>query len=324
MFVEYWKIITAAATAGFIGMHLLGALRNVRWPTTVWESIRGLRARSINTVGTIAIEAMPTVSKANANWLLKTKMFENYIGKWSALHSPITISRICIIDATPFGPTESAKTGFAYIKAYVSKPVYIKGKFTQMDSTEITFLRSNAVSVLLVASYMGKLYLILCAQLRIADPHAAEQQPRGSMHALYEKYATLETIAGMIDEGKNVQSVATNELRQETGIIINVANLLEVETLQPSIGGCNEEIAGFIVKEPIQLTDKQFAKLTKRKSVVGVADEGECIINQLIDINEWRRIKDMKLAALMAACYNHAIHTPGQFGVNWTSLLLKK
>lgn len=329
--MELWYVITIAAAAGIVGAHLYKVIPRaargaINGAINAWKSARGLRPCHICMIDSIAIEAMPTVPQANVDWLVKTEMFTRFVGKWKRNTSPVTIHRICILDATPFGPPASAKVGMAYIKSYVDKPVHNGKKFIQKSETEITFLRSDAVSVLVPAEYAGKLYLILCNQLRIADSSINgrdEFHNPKSVISLFAEYGTVETIAGMIAGGK-VCSVATKELEEEAHIHIRESDLHDVGFVMPSIGGCNEKIHQFVTKTPFMLTEAQYHKLSGQHIVTGLDDEGECIINKLIPIEEWKTVPDMKLHSLMAFVLSHAIETPGEHGIMWTERLLKK
>lgn len=59
----------------------------------------------------------------------------------------------------------------------------------------------------------------------------------------------LEAPAGMIDESGHFSGVAAKELKEETGIDIDISELKEIGSMYPSPGGSDEELIMYVVNK---------------------------------------------------------------------------
>lgn len=127
-----------------------------------------------------------------------------------------------ITDVDFFGPVQPNKLGF--VKGYG----VAKDKATGEDIPAIVFIRGNSVAVLIVVRVKetGKKHVLMCKQLRF---------PCGR--------SLIEACAGMMDaETRNIVGVVFNEVKQETGFVINEAEVISLGSMRPSGGGCDEMI----------------------------------------------------------------------------------
>lgn len=60
-----------------------------------------------------------------------------------------------------------------------------------------------------------------------------------------------EIPAGMIDEDGNFKGVAAKELEEETGIKIELKELVDLGSIFPSSGGCDEEIFLYAINKTL-------------------------------------------------------------------------
>jgi hypothetical protein len=127
-----------------------------------------------------------------------------------------------VTDVDFFGPPVPNKLGF--VKGYG----LALDKGTGEPIPAIAFLRGDAVAVLIVVRVKetGLNHIMLCKQLRF---------PSGG--------SLVEACAGMIDhQTRNVVGVAFNEVKEETGFILNEEDLISLGSIRPSGGGCDEII----------------------------------------------------------------------------------
>jgi 8-oxo-dGTP pyrophosphatase MutT (NUDIX family) len=121
----------------------------------------------------------------------------------------------------------------------------------------VAFLRGGSVAILLELICAHRHYIVTTVQARIPGSSAA-----------YE-----EIPAGMMDGDMNFRGVAANEIAEEVGITIEPYELITLGTMEPSIGGCDEEIRLFQVKQ--EITPEHLDRL--RGSLTGCLAEGEAI-----------------------------------------------
>jgi len=127
-----------------------------------------------------------------------------------------------VTDVDFFGPVQPNKLGF--VKGYG----VAKDKATGEDIPAIVFIRGNSVAVLIIVCVKetGKKHVLMCQQLRF---------PCGR--------SMIEACAGMMDaETRNIVGVVFNEVKQETGFVINETDVISLGSMRPSAGGCDEMI----------------------------------------------------------------------------------
>lgn len=160
--------------------------------------------------------------------------------------------------------------------------IFAEAKGTYRDSSNpilgITLIRGDSVAILpILYAPDGKIYTLVLHQARvaIADPDF------------------IEIPAGMLDEGVFVNK-AIEELKEEIGddFLITEKDLIPLDTIYPSPGGCDEEIQIFAFE--YHMTWEGMESLQGRHS--GSALENEHIVVEVIPIDElpFRASRDMK------------------------------
>jgi ADP-sugar diphosphatase len=181
-----------------------------------------------------------------------------------------TTQNITIYDIVMFGPRIGFITANASIRHGQSN-ITIPG---------IVFIRGNSVGILIALHCDdGKIYTVITKQARIAT---------GVMN--FE-----EIPAGMMDESGDFTGVASKELEQETGIIINTTDLKELTKpesngLYLSPGGCDEAMKLFLFSAKI--TTENLAKIHGK--LTGEAHEGEKIELVVKELDEIKTLPDIK------------------------------
>lgn len=158
----------------------------------------------------------------------------------------------------------------------------------------IVFMRGGSVAILVVISCKddGKEYTILTTQPRV---------PTG-------KHALEELPAGMLDGSGDFVGVAAKELKEETGLSVNKADLVDMTKnaggpMYPSAGGCDEAISLFLYKVTMSRSevDALCGKCT------GVIEAGEKIKLKVIETRDIWKVRDAK--ALSAWCLYQGIYS---------------
>ena len=186
---------------------------------------------------------------------------------------------------------EKLKIEFAIEEVMINKVHFFRGKpgfifaeakGTYRDSNSpvlgITLIRGDSVAILpILYAPDGKTYTLVLHQARIAiaDPDF------------------VEIPAGMLDEGVFVNK-AIEELKEEIGddFLITEKDLIPLDTIYPSPGGCDEEIQIFAFE--YHMTWEGIHSLEGRHS--GSALENEHIVIEVIPIEElpFKASRDMK------------------------------
>jgi 8-oxo-dGTP pyrophosphatase MutT (NUDIX family) len=107
----------------------------------------------------------------------------------------------------------------------------------------------------------------------------------------------IEIPAGMMDNNDNFVGVAAKEMTEETGIIMNKTDLVELtsDLVFPSIGACDEgmKIMYYTKEVTAEYLEKLNGKLT------GSVEENEVIQLKLIPYEDLYNISDMKALSAM-------------------------
>ncbi|KAL8114514.1 hypothetical protein AgCh_021393 [Apium graveolens] len=152
----------------------------------------------------------------------------------------------------------------------------------------IVFARGPAVAVLILLDSEGKTYAVLTEQVRV---------PVGKL--------ILELPAGMLDDDKgDVVGTAVREVEEETGIQLNLDDMVDLTsfldsstgcTVFPSPGGCDEGISLFLYRGNVS---KETITQLQGKTT-GLREHGELIKVHVVPYEKlWRSTADAK--ALMA------------------------
>lgn len=134
--------------------------------------------------------------------------------------------------------------GFIYL--------FVDCTYNNVRKTNVIFMRSDAVAMLVVLECDGDEYIILTKQPRLATGCSE-----------YE-----EIPAGMLDNSNNFKGVAAKELEEEAHISITEKDLKYLTTIVPSAGGTCESIRLYAVKLSVtkdQLNDLQGKETGNKK-----------------------------------------------------------
>ncbi len=189
----------------------------------------------------------------------KVKQFLSKLSSPEFSHT-FKAERLVVHEISMFGKM----MGFSYVTVLGRKPP---------DSDKVVpsyvFLRGDAVCVLvvLIDSKTGSRHILVTQQTRV---------PAG------EPYL-IEACAGMLDEEKNLRSVAIKEMAEELTLVINEKDLIPLHTgFYPSAGGCDEKIHLFLFEK--KLPHDVILSFNKKRT--GNASENETITTKLIPYEE--------------------------------------
>lgn len=154
----------------------------------------------------------------------------------------------------------------------------------------IVFARGPAVAVLILLESKGQTYAVLTEQARV---------PIGKF--------ILELPAGMLDdENGDFVGTAVREVEEETGIKLNLEDMVDLTALLdpatgckmlPSPGGCDEEIGLFLYRGHVD--DETIRALQGKET--GLRDHGELIKLRVVPYDQlWRSTADSKALSAIA------------------------
>lgn len=241
---------------------------------------------------TITAEAGIDLEKTSLETLLETKMVKDWL-QTIRQEKRFSVEKILIQSVDMFGP----KVGFVKLNATVR----IEGK----QVPGIVFMRGGSVGVLVV--------------LRHSDSNGKEslstlvvRQPRVPVAC----GDIVEIPAGMLDGDGNFAGVAAKELKEETGLEINVSELVDMTELvfrdsypgmYPTCGGSDEFNRLYVHQKDV--TAEEVESMNGR--LTGVAEEGERIKVQILPLDQlWRQTADAK--ALAALCLYNKLSAQGK------------
>lgn len=146
------------------------------------------------------------------------------------------------------------------------------------------------MAMLILLESEGETYAVLTEQARV---------PVGRI--------ILELPAGMLDDDKgDIVGTAVREVEEETGIKLNVEDMVDLtafldsstgSTVFPSPGGCDEEISIFLCRKRV---DKEIITHLQGKET-GLREHGELIKVRVVPYkNLWRTTADCKVLVAVA------------------------
>ena len=192
--------------------------------------------------------------------ILKSPKFKNWFAKID--HIALDLQSITITDVDWFcAPTAIApeKLGFLKLTAKVFD------RKTGKPVPGISFIRGDAVAVLIRVIVESTAYFVMCRQLRF---------PVGGY--------TLEAPAGMMDASADISGVMMKEIAEETGLVVpNAAELIDLGRFIPSAGGCDESIRLFAWNT--EISREKYEEITQK--IHGAEAENESIQLHLIQDN---------------------------------------
>jgi 8-oxo-dGTP pyrophosphatase MutT (NUDIX family) len=211
--------------------------------------------------------------------ICESPKFVEWIAQFSR-QNQITMKEFHVTDADFFGPVKPSRLGF------------VKGFGIASDAATgdlipaIAFIRGGSIAVLIIVSVKetGQKYVLLCKQLRF---------PSGG--------AKIEACAGMVDDCTSaVIGVVFNEVKEETGFSLSAADLIDLGTITPSAGGCDEIIHLYAwetstsAAEFAEKQEKVFGagKYERIKLIFYRYEEFESVLDDIGDVKAeccWRR-----------------------------------
>ncbi|KAJ5072837.1 nudix hydrolase 14 [Anaeramoeba ignava] len=169
------------------------------------------------------------------------------------------------------------RVGFMKFKADIKNK---EGKFVP----GIVFARGGAVSILVILKSGNERYSLFTVQPRV---------PIGSD-------GFMEIPAGMLDGSGKFSGVAAKEMEEETGIVIQEKNLIDLtekaygnkyKGMFPSVGGCDEFLRLFAYE--VEMPKEKILELNNK--CTGLIDEGETITLKIVPFDEmWKLTSDSK------------------------------
>ncbi|PON57456.1 Dihydroneopterin triphosphate diphosphatase [Parasponia andersonii] len=231
----------------------------------------------------VQIVAAPGVSDSESaidsslfkQWLKNTQS-ESGILSGGALY----LERVLIQGVDIFGK----RIGFLKFKADIFD------KATGEKVPGIVFARGPAVAILILLDSDDETYAVLTEQVRV---------PVGRL--------ILELPAGMLDDDKSdFVGTAVREVEEETGINLNVEDMIDLTAFLdsstgcrvfPSPGGCDEEISVFLYRG--QVEKGVIAQLQGKET--GLREHGELIRVRVVPYDKlWRMTADAKVLTAIA------------------------
>lgn len=199
--------------------------------------------------------------------LAQAPKFLNFVQKLQDKDSNINCESLDVESINWFGPVKPERLGFVKVCAKAFD------KSTGKPLNAIAFVRGGAVAVAIRVRVGTKKYLLVANQMRF---------PVGGPRT--------EAIAGMLDhETGNVAGVLVKEVEEETGLVIpNVSDLVNLGKIEPSMGGCDEEITLFGWETSV--SQEQFQ--TMWNTVYGTESESIRLQFWLEDEHIWEKIEN--------------------------------
>jgi 8-oxo-dGTP pyrophosphatase MutT (NUDIX family) len=208
--------------------------------------------------------------------VIKSKKFIEFIKNID--NKLICLMAIEVRDIYMFGPN----VGFIFVNC----TMYEQKSGVHIQASTV-FIRGGSVGIFVIVKCQERKYALLTRQIRV---------PGGRDF--------VEVVAGMLDENgaPDSKGVAIKELKEESGLILSSADLIQVATMYPSIGGCDEMITCFITRE-IDISPENLSKI--QTSVFGVDDESIHIeahpINTSEEVFQLAKFGDSKLNTCLLA-----------------------
>eukprot|EP00427_Karlodinium_veneficum_P002619 CAMPEP_0169165436 /NCGR_PEP_ID=MMETSP1015-20121227/59415_1 /TAXON_ID=342587 /ORGANISM="Karlodinium micrum, Strain CCMP2283" /LENGTH=316 /DNA_ID=CAMNT_0009238035 /DNA_START=20 /DNA_END=971 /DNA_ORIENTATION=- len=241
-------------------------------------------AKTMLLIGVSRVEV--TVEHANIDLekVINAVPFKEWVEKVGR-NRDIVVKSVIVQSVDMFGP----RVGFIKFKADIE----VEGKSTP----GIVFMRGGSVVILVLLKCEGQLYTLMVKQHRM--PMAETFFP--------------EIPAGMLDGDGNFSGVAAKELEEETGIVINSSELIDMTEMV-----YGKKYRGGTRAAEVLTNSFLYRKDVSRETLhayqgkcTGLAEEGERIVLQVIPYEElWTSSADAK--ALCAICLYEKLTQAGK------------
>lgn len=231
----------------------------------------------------LQVIAAPGVSQSDFRNAIESALFQQWLKNIQTesgllVNGDMSLKQVLIQGVDMFGK----RVGFLKFKADIID------KETGSKVPGIVFARGPAVAVLILLDSEGNTYAVLTEQVRV---------PIGKL--------ILELPAGMLDDDKgDVVGTAVREVEEETGIQLNLEDMVDLTAFLdpstgckvfPSPGGCDEEISLFLYRGNVS---KETITQLQGKTT-GLREHGELIKVHVVPYEKlWHSTADAK--ALMA------------------------
>ncbi|XP_020200045.2 nudix hydrolase 14, chloroplastic [Aegilops tauschii subsp. strangulata] len=235
--------------------------------------------------GAVRVVAAAGLPEADFRKALESALFRRWLESLQAergllARGKLSLRQILIQGVDMFGQ----RVGFLKFKAD------IVDEETKAKIPGIVFARGPAVAVLILLESKGQTYAVLTEQARV---------PIGKF--------ILELPAGMLDdENGDFVGTAVREVEEETGIKLNLGDMVDLTALLdpatgcrmlPSPGGCDEEIGLFLYRGHV---DEETIRALQGKET-GLRDHGELIKLRVVPYDQlWRTTSDAKALSAIA------------------------
>ncbi|KAL6606289.1 hypothetical protein ACP70R_041942 [Stipagrostis hirtigluma subsp. patula] len=235
--------------------------------------------------GPVLVVAAPGLPEADFRNAVDSALFKQWLRnlqteKGVLTYGRLNLTRVLIQGVDTFGK----RVGFLKFKAD------IVDEETKTKVPGIVFARGPAVAVLILLESKGETYAVLTEQVRV---------PVGKF--------ILELPAGMLDDEKgDFVGTAVREVEEETGIKLNLEDMVDLTALLdsstgrrmfPSPGGCDEEIGLFLYRGHV---DEETIRALQGKET-GLRDHGELIKLRVVPYSQlWRSTADAKALCAIA------------------------
>ncbi|WVZ82754.1 hypothetical protein U9M48_029984 [Paspalum notatum var. saurae] len=265
-----------------------GRRRGVRMASSDASSAAAPPSTTIEVPGAAApvlVVGAPGLPEADFRNAVDSALFKQWLRnlqseKGVLTYGRLNLTRVLIQGVDMFGK----RVGFLKFKADVVD------EETKTKVPGIVFARGPAVAVLILLESNGQTYAVLTEQVRV---------PVGKF--------LLELPAGMLDDEKgDFVGTAVREVEEETGIKLNLEDMIDLTALLdpatggrmiPSPGGCDEEIGLFLYRGHV---DEETIRSLQGKET-GLRDHGELIKLRVVPYSQlWRSTADAKVLCAIA------------------------
>lgn len=266
------------------------------------QPVRGFPINFVHPVREIPINCASSIERKAVDAAFKSFYEPNSkFNKWldSCIDNELSVRCVNIDAVTMFGPN----IGFMYFTASV-----FDKENNQLPGT--VFLRGDSATCLLIIEVIGEdgsfsdYKMVVVEEVKVPVSKRIMQSP-----------------AGMMDLANNLKGKIIDEVREETGIVIEneleyyknidgvmppVRTLIQFDDFWPSQGGCDENIKVFAYIHPMSAAE--LAELNGK--LTGNADEHEIIKVHVLPLS-WETIDSIRDSKLLIAASKFDRKFPG-------------